>query len=131
MIERIGQSLAFVAFFTSLRQGKTGLSVTVDVFDPTGAKVVNGATAAEIGDGGYTYSMSGTLNTVAGNYFAVFKTTDGTVDFQWVPALWTVGEHWVQGLTPTAGVAVDANVRYVNGVQVSGTGASGDEWGPA
>ena len=34
-------------------------------------------------------------------------------------------------LTFTVTGQVDSNVQYVNDVQVSGTGASGDEWGPA
>lgn len=119
MIERIGRPLTFTAFFTSLKQGKTGLSVTVDVFDPTGTMVVTAASAAEIGDGLYSYVMSGTLSTVAGNYAAVFKTSDGTVDFQWVPALWTVGETWVQ------------NLRYVEAAAAgnsSGTGTTTESY---
>lgn len=34
-------------------------------------------------------------------------------------------------LTFTVSGKLDANVKYVNDVQVTGTGASGDEWGPA
>ena len=33
-------------------------------------------------------------------------------------------------LTFTVGGQVDANIQYVNDVQVSGTGAVGNEWGP-
>ncbi len=33
-------------------------------------------------------------------------------------------------LTFTTAGQVDANVQYVNNVEVTGTGASGDEWGP-
>ncbi len=35
------------------------------------------------------------------------------------------------GLTFTVAGQVDANIQYVNDVQVTGTGASGAEWGPA
>lgn len=34
------------------------------------------------------------------------------------------------GITYTQSGAVDANIKYVNDVQVNGTGADGDEWGP-
>lgn len=34
-------------------------------------------------------------------------------------------------MTFTVAGQVDANVEYVNAVQVTGTGATGDEWGPA
>jgi hypothetical protein len=106
VIDQTGKPLVFDAFFTSAKIGKVGLSVTVDVYNPAGAQVVTAATAAEIGDGIYSYTMSGTLNVAAGNYRAVFKTADGTVDFQHVPSLWTAGQGWVQQLRHvTAGVA--------------------------
>jgi hypothetical protein len=35
------------------------------------------------------------------------------------------------GLTFTVAGQVDANIQYVNDVQVAGTGATGNEWGPA
>ncbi len=137
MIEQIGQDLIFDVFFTASKVGKSGLSPlpTVDVYDPAGVKIVAAAIASEVGDGLYTYRLLGSFTTTGGkgNYRAVFKTTDATVDFQWVPALWTVGEAWVQGLqglTFTVAGNLNVNVQYVNDVQVTGTGASGNEWGP-
>lgn len=115
MIERIGQSLTFDFFFTATKQGKTGLSVSVDVFAPNGSALVTAQAAAEIGDGFYSYTLSGASVTTKGNYRAVAKTADGTVDFQWVPSLWTVGEAWVQ------------NLRYIEAAAAgnsSGTGTA-------
>lgn len=44
-------------------------------------------------------------------------------DSEWV----TVTHEFTIGDT----LGTDANIRWVNGVEVDGTGASGDEWGPA
>jgi hypothetical protein len=73
----------FYAFFVASKQGKTGLSPTVDVYGPGGAEVT-GANATTIGGGLYSYSHT---DAVDGDYSAVFKTADATVDQQWIPAL--------------------------------------------
>ena len=39
--------------------------------------------------------------------------------------------YTVQKLTFTVANQVDANVTYVNDVQIGGTGVAGDTWGPA
>ena len=73
----------FYGFFTASKVGKTGLVPTVDVWGPGGAEVT-AANATEVGDGAYSYSHT---DAVDGDYLAVFKTGDATVDFQHVPAL--------------------------------------------
>lgn len=73
----------FYGFFVASKVGKTGLTPTVDVWGPGGAEVT-AANATEIGDGLYSYSHT---DAVDGDYTAVFKTADATVDAQHVPAL--------------------------------------------
>lgn len=73
----------FFAFYTASKQGKTGLTVTVDVYGPAGAEAT-GAAATEVGGGLYSYAHTDATD---GDYTAVFKTADATVDAQHVPAL--------------------------------------------
>jgi hypothetical protein len=116
MIEQISNTLRFHAFFTASKVGKTGLTVTVDV-RRNGTLVVTGDSAVEEGGGLYYYDLSGgTFNTVEGSYTAVFKTADGTVDFQHVPALWLVQKAGVENLDALiSSRAPAADVEYVIG----------------
>ena len=83
---QVGNAMPLRAYFTYNKQGATGLSVTVDVYNPAGSQVVSAASATEIGDGLYGYSIPSTYVTSAGNYTAVFKTSNTNPDFQQVPA---------------------------------------------
>jgi hypothetical protein len=96
VIQRIGEALPFDAFYAASGVGKTGLTVTVDVFNPAGTQIVTGGSATETGGGFYRYTLSAGSVTTAGNYRAVFKTTDSTVDQKHQPALWVVGTSWVE-----------------------------------
>ena len=73
----------FYAFYVASKVGLAGLTPTVDVWGPGGAEVT-AANATEIGDGLYSYSHT---DAVDGDYTAVFKTADATVDAQHIPAL--------------------------------------------
>lgn len=97
MIEQKSIAITFFAFFTASKQGVLGLSVTVDIFDPTRTKIVTAASATELGDGLYFYTLSGGNTGNSGEHLAVFKTA-GAVDQQWIPALWSIGRNWVQDL---------------------------------
>lgn len=123
MIEQVGVGVAFYAFFVASKTGKTGLSVTVDVWRITEAgvatEVVTGGSATEIGDGLYRYGLTAVSVTDAGEYVAVFKTADSSVDSQHIPAIWTVGHANIEYLDtaissrnattpPTAGAVSDA-----------------------
>lgn len=94
MIAKQGVALPFRAFFVATKAGKTGLTVTVDVYKPDATKVVNGGSATEIGGGLYSYSLSSGSNDQDGDYVAIFKTADATVDQQHLPSLWVVAS-WV------------------------------------
>lgn len=105
MIEQVGVGVAFYAHFVASKTGKTGLTVTVDVWRITEAgvatEVVSGGSATEIGDGLYRYGLSAVSVSDAGEYVAVFKTADSTVDAQHIPAIWAVGRAGVENLDAT------------------------------
>ena len=117
MIDQTGNSLTFDGFFTASGDGATGLTVTVDIWNPAGTRVVTGGSAAEIGDGLYSYTYSGATSS-AGNYRAIFKTS-GTADQQHIPALWTVGKAWVQDID----APVSTRSTYAGGAVASVTSA--------
>ena len=92
MLSVVGSSLVFVGFFTASKEGKTGLTVTADVYNPANTLVVDGGTCVEIGGGLYQYTLAAASVTTRGNYKAIFKTTDTDVDVKHVPDMWvTVG----------------------------------------
>lgn len=74
----------FYGFFTASKTGKTGLTVTCTVYDSAGNVQATAQAATAIGGGLYTYTHT---DATAGDYVAIFATSDATVDFQNVPAL--------------------------------------------
>jgi hypothetical protein len=105
-VEQIGQAVTFYAFFQASGLGATGLTVTVDVWNPAGTQIVTGGSATAIGGGFYKYTLASGSVTAAGGYLCVFKTA-GTADQQHVPSFWAVGSVWVEHL--------DADVSAVGG----------------
>lgn len=71
MLDQLGNPEGFEAFYTVGGVAKIGLSVTVNVRDPTGVQIVTGAAATEVGDGFYTYTLAASQATTAGTYRAV------------------------------------------------------------
>jgi len=100
MLEQTSTSVKFVAFYTASKTGKTGLTVTVDLYDPSGTQIVTGGSATAIGGGLYSYTLSSD-NSSEGEYAAIFKTTDATVDAQHIPSLWVLGRAGVENLDAT------------------------------
>jgi hypothetical protein len=100
MIEKTSTSVKFLAFYTASKQGSSGLTVTVDVYDPSGTKIVDAGSASELAGGLYTYTLSSS-NSSAGEYVAIFKTADANVDAQHVPSLWSLGRAGVENLDAT------------------------------
>jgi hypothetical protein len=97
MLEQVSTSVKFLAFFTASKQGKTGLTVTIDIYDPSGSQIVTGGSATAIGGGLYAYTLTSN-NSSEGEYAAIFKTTDATVDAQHIPSLWVLGRAGVENL---------------------------------
>ena len=100
MLEQVSTSVKFVAFYTASKTGKTGLTVTVDLYNPSGTQIVTGGNATAIGGGLYSYALT-TNNSAEGEYAAIFKTTDTTVDAQHIPSLWVLGRAGVENLNAT------------------------------
>jgi len=77
------------------------------------------------GEAGIDWANVGSPTTVLGLSGTTVKTaTDVQTDTAAIKAK-------TDGLTFTVAGKVDVNVEYVNAVQIIGTGATGDEWGPA
>jgi hypothetical protein len=100
MLEQVSTSVKFLAFYTASKQGKTGLTVTVDIYNPSGTQIVTAGSATALGGGLYSYTLS-TNNSAEGEYAAIFKTTDSTVDAQHIPSLWVLGRAGVENLDAT------------------------------
>src|SRR5436190_4898269 len=95
MITQAGEAVLLFGAFTESKLGKTGLTVTVDVYrvtlaDLTVSQVVTAGSAAEIGGGGYAYRHV-TTSSAAYYYFAIFKTATTSVDAQHVFSLQIAG----------------------------------------
>lgn len=114
MIEQTGAAIKFLAFFTESKLGKTGLTVTIDVYDPAGSLIVNGGSATAIGGGLYGYTLASGSVTAEGEYAAIFKTAMTTVDQQHIPALWVIGRAGVEHLdADVSGRASQASLNAV------------------
>jgi flagellar motor switch/type III secretory pathway protein FliN len=94
MLEQVSNSVKFLAFYTASKQGKTGLA---DIYDPSGTQIVTGGSATALGGGLYSYTLTSN-NSSEGEYAAIFKTTDSTVDSQHIPSLWVLGRAGVENL---------------------------------
>ena len=113
MLEQVSTSVKFLAFFTASKTGKTGLTVTIDIYDPAGSQIVTGGSATAIGGGLYAYTLS-TNNSAEGEYAAIFKTTDATVDSQHIPSLWVLGRAGVENLDTTVSSRSTLTAAQVN-----------------
>jgi hypothetical protein len=100
MLEQVSNPVKFLAFYTASKQGKTGLTVLVDIYNPSGTQIVTAGSATAVGGGLYSYTLS-TNNSSEGEYAAIFKTTDSTVDSQHIPSLWVLGRAGVENLDAT------------------------------
>src|SRR5215217_3548101 len=131
MVETRSKPLVFYAFFTAARQGKTGLTVTMDLYRGATA-VVTGAAATEIGGGLYRYTLSSSSTATAECYAAVFKTSDVTVDARHVPSLWVVGPAWAQAAASAVGygdgdTSVDHNTGGADNLRYVAAGVGVDQ----
>lgn len=113
MLEQVSTSVKFVAFYTASKTGKTGLTVTIDIYDPSGSQIVTGGSATAIGGGLYAYTLS-TNNSAEGEYAAIFKTADSTVDSQHIPSLWVLGRAGVENLNATVSSRSTLTAAQVN-----------------
>lgn len=81
-----------------------------------------------IGKAGYSLSAAQTFD-LTGNITGNLSGSVGSVT-GFTPADITTIKNKTNSLTFTQAGIVDANIQYVNDVEVTGTGSVGDEWGP-
>lgn len=100
MLEQTSNSISFYFHFVSSGGSATGLTPTVSVWSSTGGSIVTDSTAAtETLNGVFQYVLSSSAMTTArANYLAVGHTTSTGVTQQDIPALWVVGQTWVQNI---------------------------------
>lgn len=98
MIEQLNNSVKFLAFYSASKAAKTGLTVTVDVYNPAGTHIVTAGSVTELANGVYFYTLASGSVTTTGEYVAVFHTTDATVDQQDIPSLWVVNRAGISHL---------------------------------
>lgn len=120
---QIGDALPFDAQFKETKLGKTGLTVTVDVYR-NGTLVVSDGSSTELALGWYYYVMSSSLNTVAGQYRAVFKTATTTVDDRQIPSLRDVGAPWAQRIDENVSAAKTLTSGAINAAALDPTASA-------
>ncbi len=116
MHENQGNSVIFYSHYTEGGLGKTGLTVTVDVYevirDGTATLIINDGACTEIGAGLYRYLLASASVDAAAEYVGVFHTATDTVDAQDLPALWVIDRAGLEKLdsggVPVASIATDA-----------------------
>jgi hypothetical protein len=96
-MEQVGNAIRFYAFYVSSKLGKTGLTVTVDVYK-NDVQIVTGSAVTEVGGGLYRYTLASVSVDAEGEYVAIFKTTDTTVDQRHIPALWVIARAGIENL---------------------------------
>ncbi|KKN49494.1 hypothetical protein LCGC14_0642010 [marine sediment metagenome] len=101
-INQIGDASTVVVVFLANKVGKTGLTVTVDVYevvsDISWTKIVTDGAASEIASGLYAYTIATGLVDAKALYIVLFKTTDVTVTLKQIPTMWSIGNPWVENI---------------------------------
>lgn len=128
MLELQGNILPFPVHYTEGGAAKTGLTVTVDIYERTVAgtvtQVVNDGACTEIGAGLYIYDLAAASVDADAIYLAVFHTATDTVDQQDLPSEWIVGRAWVKkvddiledtGTTLPGSMALEATLTAMKG----------------
>jgi len=117
MHENQGNSVIYYAHYTEGGVNKTGLTVTIDVYevirDGTATLVVNDGACTEIGAGLYRYLLASASVDAAAEYIGVFHTATATVDAQDIPAMWVIDRAGTEKLDN--GVALEATLTAIKG----------------
>lgn len=104
-MEQLANAITFWAHYIATKVGKTGLTVTVDVWEltqtGTATEIVTAGSATEVGDGLYRYVLAAGSVDAVGDYIAVFKTADATVDQQHIAHAISVGRAGIEALDAT------------------------------
>lgn len=135
MHENISNSVIFYSHYTEGGVNKTGLTVTIDVYevirDGTATLVVDDGACTEIGAGLYRYLLAAATVDAAAEYVGVFHTATDTVDAQDIPAIWVINRANTQDIddilvdTGTTLPASIAEVQTWASAAISASYASG------
>lgn len=107
MLTKSNVALSFYVHYTDADGvSVTGLTVTVDVYEHT-TEIITGASAVEIGDGLYYYTLAANSVDADAAYIAVFKTDSLYVVQRHLPALWQVGTTLKAVVSVTNDVGID------------------------
>jgi len=102
MLQQTNQPVEFSAFFTKNKVGKTGLSVTCDVYGPPYQGVIqhleSDVAAVALGGGVYGHQYLNASTYIGGAFHCVFKSSDPTVDAPEIRDVCIVGYQWVQNM---------------------------------
>jgi hypothetical protein len=98
-ISSTNTAITFEAFYKTNGVRTTGLTVTVDILDPSNTVIINDAAATDAGQGIYAYTLAANYVTTAGLYKAIFTSAASTVDEREVIADCTVLGSNVQVIT--------------------------------
>ena len=119
MIQQKAKALTFYGMFTESKVGKTGLTVTVDVYEGTTATpIVSAGNATELAGGLYYYTLSSGSNDANGMYITVFKTATTTVDLRHVPAAYMI-PTWadeVSSILEDTGTTIPGTITTIDGI---------------
>lgn len=116
MHENISNSVIFYSHYTEGGVNKTGLTVTIDVYevirDGTATLVVDDGACTEIGAGLYRYLLAAATVDAAAEYVGVFHTATATVDAQDIPAIWVINRA---GTNIISTLALESTLTAIKG----------------
>ena len=112
-LARKNTALTFEFFFVESKVGKTGLTVTLDVWKKVpgsaASEIVTAASAVEMGDGLYVYELAaGSNDADRAAYTAVAKTATSTVDQQWLAARFDVDQTFLAAVNGGSATFISA-----------------------
>jgi hypothetical protein len=138
MHENQGNSVIFYAHYTEGGVSKTGLTVTIDVYevirDGTKTQVTSDGACTEIGDGLYRYLLASGSVDAAAEYVGVFHTATATVDCQDIPAMWVINRAGLETLdsgVTLAATQTGVTIPTVTNLTNAPTGMADAVWAAA
>jgi hypothetical protein len=116
--------------------GKTGLTLAVTASKAGAAFASISPTVTERGNGWYAVDLTSSHTDTAGDFALHISATGADpsdLNCQVMPFITDIPsiKAKTDSLTFTAPGQVDANIQYVNDVQVKGVGSDADPWNPA
>jgi len=132
MHENQGNSVIYYAHYTEGGVNKTGLTVTIDVYevlrDGTATLVVDDGACTEIGAGLYRYLLASASVDAAAEYIGVFHTATEGVDAQDIPAMWVIDRAGTEILDDGVALANEYDADFTQVVELLYSIMGGEGW---